>query len=108
METDSNNPAAHARSGQATGYAFRAGDHVLHVPSSEVWELSTDEERGEVMPCGWPLCIAKASDCILVQSSTDDERRAMLAMWSGGGDDPRALAARRHNKPELSDGGKVQ
>lgn len=52
------------------------------------------------MPCGWPMCIAKAADCSLVKPATDEERDDMLKTWSDKTDsesnrDWRTLTARR-------------
>ena len=58
---------------------FRAGDVIHHAPSGEEWLLACDEERGEVICCGWPETIAKATDCTLVTAATDEERAALLA-----------------------------
>lgn len=74
---------------------FRAGDIVKFARLGEEWQLACDEECGEVMPCGWPMCIAKADDCDLARPATDKEREDMLKMWIGGGDDERAIVARR-------------
>lgn len=57
---------------------FRAGDHVLHKPSGETWVLACDEERGEVICCGWPESFAKAADCELVDAVSDEYRRELL------------------------------
>jgi len=74
-----------------------AGDVVRHAPTGEEWILACDEERGEVMPCGWPMCIAKSKDCALVKAATEDE---MLKTWaekrvSESSRDWRTLTARR-------------
>lgn len=57
---------------------FRAGDHVRHLPSGEAWVLACDEERGEVVCCGWPETSAKAADCELLTSTSDEGRRELL------------------------------
>lgn len=96
----------------ATGYAFRAGDIVLHKPSGEEWQLACDEDRGEVLPCGWPACIAEAADCTLAKAATDDERTKMLSEWAGGHsrnlfDIRVVLAERQWHNNQLTDGGKT-
>ncbi len=64
---------------------FRAGDRVRHGPSGETWLLACDErEDGSVYPCGWPETRAMASDCSLVQATTDENRMAMLETVAGG------------------------
>ena len=47
--------------GESPVRSFRAGDHVKHAPTGEEWELACDEERGEVMPSGWPMGIASCN-----------------------------------------------
>lgn len=80
---------------------FLAGDFVHHGPSGEEWVLATDEEKGEVMPSGWPECIAKASDCTLQQRATPEQRLKILTIWAAphpdaaGERDRRTLTARR-------------
>lgn len=76
---------------------FIAGDVVRHNITGEEWVLSCDEEDGEVMPCGWPMCTAKANDCSLVLEATMDERIAMLKSWTENKDsrDFRVTTARR-------------
>jgi hypothetical protein len=54
--------------------SFRAGDVVKHRPSGEEWVLSCDEERGEVLPAGWPESVGKADDCDLVTQASDTTR----------------------------------
>ncbi len=81
--------------------SFRAGDHVKHAPTGEEWELACDEERGEVMPSGWPMGIAKAEHCTLIEAATDEKRMEVLTAWAKEGRgyeaerDWRTLAARR-------------
>ena len=76
--------------------SFRAGDVVRHGPTGEKWGLSCDEEDGEVLPGGWPLTLAKASDCTLIEAASDDKRRARLReVAHPSRDDMRALVARR-------------
>jgi len=89
-----------ATSAAARVRPFTAGDTVRHAPTKETWILACDEERGEVMPCGWPMCIAKASDCSLVTAAPDEERTVMLKTWaekqgSESNRDWRTLTARR-------------
>jgi len=77
-----------------------AADVVRHGPTGEKWILACDQDRGEVMPCGWPMSIAFAKDCELVKSATEDERAAMLKTWAEKRDskssrDWRTLTARR-------------
>lgn len=55
---------------------IRAGDHVRHGPTGEDWMvLAVDGER--LVPAGWPPCVARTSDCTLVEACTDDEHRRM-------------------------------
>lgn len=56
----------------AEGYIFRAGDIVHHEPTGEDWVVAyCDGER--LAWCGWPDGEAKASDCWLKKSCTDEE-----------------------------------
>ena len=81
--------------GAASGYPLLAGDVVWHRPSGEEWMLACDEESGEVMPCGWPLCIAKASDCELRGRIAGDRELTLYRLATECGDDVRAKVARR-------------
>jgi len=102
-----NNQKSEAQTQDANGGSLhavvrplRAADVVKHGPTGEEWVLACDEERGEVMPCGWPMSIAKANDCTLVESATEYERESMLKTWSQKTDpesnrDWRTLTARR-------------
>ena len=58
---------------------FRANDHVHHGPTGEDWTLACDEQDGEIICCGWPETMARASDCTLIQATTDAGRLRMLA-----------------------------
>ncbi len=84
-----------------SGSQFLAGDFVHHGPSGEDWVLACDEEKGEVMPSGWPMCIAKASDCTLQQKATPEQRLDILKTWAAphpdaeGELDWRTITARR-------------
>lgn len=79
---------------------LRAGDRVKHLPTGETWELACDEERGQVMPSGWPPTIAAATDCELIEAATDEVRLDTLRMWADEGlqatreGDLRAVTAR--------------
>ncbi len=63
---------------------FRAGDVVLHRPSGEKWTLACDEERAEVICCGWPESYAKAADCTLLRAATDEDRLVTLLLVAKG------------------------
>ena len=100
MTTQNENNTQEASSVQRLVRPFVAGDVVRHGPTGEEWVLACDEERGEVMPCGWPMCIAKAADCVLVTAATNTARAQMLTTWSEKRDsessrDWRTLTARR-------------
>ena len=58
---------------------FRAGDLVHHGPCDEDWELACDEQDGEIICCGWPETMARASDCTLIEAATDECRLSVLA-----------------------------
>ena len=93
---------------QVPGSRFRAGDHVKHRPTGEKWELACDEEHGEVMPSGWPMGIAKAEHCTLIETATDEKRMEVLTAWSAEGrgreaeNDLRTLTARRQLNTSMS------
>lgn len=70
--------AANARSDGARGYTFRCNDLVRHVPSGRRWVLACDESDGYVYPMGWPEIRVDASDCVLLEPSTDFYRLANL------------------------------
>lgn len=54
------------------GYIFRAGDIVHHDPTGEDWVVAYVD--GEYLAwCGWPEGEAKAADCWLKKSCTDEE-----------------------------------
>jgi hypothetical protein len=63
---------------------FRAGDVVKHGPTGETWWLAVDEERGEVMPAGWPETIARASDCTIERAASDEQHISALREVSAG------------------------
>lgn len=56
---------------------MRTGDHVLHRPSGETWVVAY--VRGDdIASCGWPIHLARTSDCELVKAATDDEHSKLL------------------------------
>lgn len=57
---------------------FRAGDTVHHFPTGENWILAVDQFGDEVSPCGWPETIAKATDCTILERSSDKQRHDQL------------------------------
>lgn len=78
---------------------MRTGDTVFHRPSGETWILAwADPETDDVQPCGWPLSLARMSDCDLVRAATDAESDSLRAEM-GGAMQRRAdlLASRRKN-----------
>lgn len=87
---------------------MRTGDVVFHRPSGETWVVAyADEERGELVPCGWPFTIAQISisDCDLREATNDAEHLALLKRLAGmQTHDPRKWWAereleRRHREP---------
>ena len=86
-------------SGASAGSTFRAGDVVHHVPSGEDWQLACDEVDGRVQPMGWPECMARASDCRMVEAASDERRLSVLRLVAGSvkaeriGDSRQRLAA---------------
>lgn len=58
---------------------MRTGDAVFHRPTRETWLVAyVDEARGELVPCGWPMCFARVEDCDLREACTDAESEALL------------------------------
>lgn len=109
MKQPENSSAGGASFPGSTVRRFRAGDHVKHAPTGEEWELACDEERGEVMPSGWPMCIAKAEHCTLIEAATDERRTEVLKQWAAEGKgyeherDWRTIMARRQISSANSD-----
>lgn len=74
---------------------------MKHAPTGEEWVLANDQDGRYVSPCGWPRCMAEASDCTLVEEADDVERMRMLTNWAGkeiderDGSDHRATTAQR-------------
>lgn len=82
---------------------FRSGDSVHHEPSGEDWVLAfgdLEDGTGKVSPAGWPVCLAEASDCTLLESASDDEHMDMLSkvakIRGDHGSDFRAVRARSY------------
>jgi hypothetical protein len=79
---------------------------VFHRPTGETWIVAfADPERGELVPCGWPLTFAKLSDCELREQADDDEHEALLLRLYDMNDqsDPRSRYAQRvidNRRPE--------
>jgi len=71
---------------------MRAGDHVLHKPSGETWVVAfADDEK--VAPCGWPNCLARRSDCEIINHVHDEDHYKLLQELSRL-DDNRGARAR--------------
>jgi hypothetical protein len=59
------------------GYIYRAGDIVHHEPTGEDWVVAYVD--GEHLAwCGWPAGEARAADCWLKTSCTDEEHMHLL------------------------------
>lgn len=58
-------------------YVFRAGDIVHHEPSGEDWVVAYVDGE-DLAPCGWPDSLARAADCWLKKSCTDEEHLKWL------------------------------
>lgn len=67
--------------------SFHAGDVVRHAPSGETWRLACDEDRGSVMPLGWPESRVHARECTMVKAASYEERLATLRGVIGGAGD---------------------
>ena len=78
---------------------MRTGDVVLHRPSGETWLVAyADESRGEIVPCGWPFCIARVEDCDMKEAASDEQSEELLqelAAMSGSDHDFRRSWAQR-------------
>lgn len=56
---------------------MRTGDTVLHAPTQETWTVAfVIDDRLSWL--GWPPGYAKAADCALVKSCTDEEHLFLL------------------------------
>jgi hypothetical protein len=76
---------------------LRAGDVVrtLREPIED-WVLACDEDRGRIMPAGWPSTIVDACEVELVTAATDEERERMLQDCAAMTEpDPRRSLAQR-------------
>jgi hypothetical protein len=74
-------------------YIYRAGDIVHHEPSGEDWVVAyLDGEN--IAWCGWPAGEARAADCWLKKSCTDEEHINRLREIAKS-DGKRASMARR-------------
>lgn len=47
-------------------------DTVFHKPSGEVWTVGRADNL-ILIPCGYPLSVAKINDCILIEKATKEE-----------------------------------
>lgn len=73
---------------------YKPGDAVKHVPSGETWTVAAPSPDGtEIVCCGWPESIAKASDCEMA-SRCHREEAVQMAMDVAKGTDLRASWAR--------------
>lgn len=58
-------------------YIYRAGDIVHHEPSGEDWVVAYVDGE-DLAPCGWPDSLARASDCWLKKSVSDEDHVKIL------------------------------
>ncbi|MFZ2869620.1 hypothetical protein [Zavarzinia sp.] len=66
---------------------IRAGDHVRHRPSDEIWVVAfADYDTGDIAWCGWPEGLARIADCDRIKAASDDEHAQIVAqiILSGG------------------------
>lgn len=79
------------------GHRLRTADAVFHRPTGEEWLVAYAEpERDEVVPCGWPCCVAKISDCDLIERASDEaSHRLLLDLANMSEHDMRRSWARR-------------
>ena len=75
---------------------MRTGDVVRHEPTGETWVVAFCED-GRVAPMGWPMCLAKESDCTLTDAASDGVHKIMLEELAAMNDtrDMRCRYARR-------------
>lgn len=66
---------------------MRTGDTVRHIPTGELWTIAWADET-EIMWCGWPEGWAKRSDCVLVESCTDEEHWKLVKEIAATRPDP--------------------
>jgi hypothetical protein len=72
----------------------RCGDHVLHTPSGETWEVAW-AEGDDLAWAGWPDGTARVHDCRIVKRCTDAEHVAAVQQWKDLNDDTRPTRVRR-------------
>lgn len=82
--------------------AIDTGDHIHHGPSGEDW-LVAYVEGDSLACCGWPLSIAKISDCSLIKKATSEERLELLRQMADSVDDSRGIHARAILAREAND-----
>lgn len=82
---------------------IRAGDHVLHAPSGEIWVVAwADPSTNDLAWCGWPDGIARLSDCTLVKAVSDAEHQQKLRELKASGGSRASKALRLYGEPTPS------
>jgi hypothetical protein len=62
---------------------IKPGDVVMHKPSGEEWIVAALHYSGdELAPVGWPACVVKVKDCVLVESCSVEESEKIVDEWS--------------------------
>lgn len=55
------------------------GDTVFHNPTQETWLVAyITDDKEYLCPCGWPECLAKLEDCVLLEKASAEERVKLL------------------------------
>jgi hypothetical protein len=80
-------------------YVFRAGDIVHHEPTGEDWVVAY-VDGDHLAWCGWPSGEAKAADCWLKKSCSDEEHRDLLLKLAQSGGKRASMA--QHTLESLS------
>jgi hypothetical protein len=74
----------------------KPGDSVKHRPSGETWVVAwADPATDQLVPCGWPLCIAKLSDCDLDEVVTVDVAKEWAKRVAASGEGIRSRGVKR-------------
>lgn len=66
---------------------MRTGDTVRHIPSGQTWTVAWADEH-DVMPCGWPEGYARPSDCVVIETCSDEEHWKLVREIAKARPDP--------------------
>lgn len=63
---------------------INCGDTVRHRPSGEEWLVAAaDVQADDLMWCGWPEGMARASDCDVTKRASPEEQRKLHSELTG-------------------------